>query len=294
MGSRFCLYGYAVENNKYIINENEARIVSEIFEKYLSGMTLKMIADELTERKIPYYKEKNTWNKNMVARIIENAHYIGDEEYPKIVDEDIFSRAFDKKKSKGGTREKDTKEIKFLKTHTYCSSCGQRYIRKMITHTKREKWFCENLCKTRKYIDDKAMFRSVLWLLNFVIENPGFIEHRTTEAKSYIPDLDVMKKENELGYFVEQKTKDFQMLADEVLSIASLKFDCCSEFADAEYTKAFKEYLESQGYIDKLDYQLLFDIVDKIMINAKGDISIRFVNNTVLSYREGECINVAS
>ena len=108
MGKRVCLYGYSVENNNFVVNEAEAKIVSEVFEKYLSGSTLKTIADELTERKVPYYKDKNVWNKNMVARIIENAHYAGDEQYPKIVEGDTYSIAFDIKKSKGGTREKDT------------------------------------------------------------------------------------------------------------------------------------------------------------------------------------------
>lgn len=293
MGSRFCLYGYSVENNKFVVNNAEAKIVAEVFEKYISGLTLKSIADELSKRKIQYYKEKNTWNKNMVARIIENAHYIGDEQYPKIVDEHTYSIAFGIKKSKGGTREKDTREVKFLKTHTYCSTCGKRYIRKFITRSNREKWFCENLCKTQKYIDDEVMFNTILCILNSVIENPCLVEGKITDTKSYMPDLGIMKRENELGYMIEQQTKNFKILANDVLSLVSAKFDCCAEFKDEEYTKAFIEYLESQSYIDNLDYKLLFDVVDKIMINAKGDISIHFVNNTVLCYEKGELVNAA-
>lgn len=293
MGSRFCLYGYSVVNNRFIVNNAEAEIVSEVFEKYLSGSTLKTIADELTERKIQYYKEKNTWNKNMISRIIENPHYIGDEQYPKIVDEDTYSRAFGKKKSKGGKRETDTKEMKFLKTHTYCSTCGKRYIRKFITRSNREKWYCEDLCKTSKYVDDEYFVSSLLSVLNSVIDNPNLIAGNITDVKSFKPDLDIMKKENELRYMMEQQTKKFKPFADEVLSLATSKFNCCSEFKDEEYTKAFKEYLKSQTYIDNLDYRLLFDVVDKIMINAKGDISIKFVNNTVLCYEEGEYINAA-
>lgn len=100
-----------------------------------------------------------------------------------------------------------------------------------------------------------------------------------------------MKRENELGYMMEQQTKNFKILANDVISLASAKFDCCSEFKDEEYTKAFKEYLKSQSYIDNLNYRLLFDVVDKIMINEKGDISIQFVNNTVLCYEEGVLAN---
>ena len=293
MGKRVCLYGYSVENNNFVVNEVESKIVSEVFEKYLSGSTLKTIADELTERKVPYYKDKNSWNKNMVARIIENAHYAGDEQYPKIVEEDTYSIAFCIKKSKGGTREKDTREVKFLKTHTYCSTCGSRYIRKFITRSNREKWFCENLCKTQKYIDDEVMFNTILCILNSVIENPCLVEGKITDAKSYEPDLEIMKRENELSYMMEQQTKNFKILANDVISLVSEKFDCCYEFKDDEYTEAFKEYLESQSYIDNLNYKVLLDVVDKIMINGDGVISIQFVNNTVLCHEKGEFVNAA-
>lgn len=92
---------------------------------------------------------------------------------------------------------------------------------------------------------------------------------------------------------MEQQTKNFKILANDVLSLVSAKFDCCSEFVDEEYTKAFKEYLESQSYIDNLNYKLMFDVIDKIMINANGDISIHFVNNTVVCQEKGEFVNAA-
>lgn len=97
------------------------------------------------------------------------------------------------------------------------------------------------------------------------------MERKITDTKSYTPDLGIMKRENELGYMMEQQTKNFKILANDVISLASAKFDCCSEFKDKEHTKAFKVYLESQSYIDNLNYGLLFDVVDKIMINANQD-----------------------
>lgn len=137
------------------------------------------------------------------------------------------------------------------------------------------------------------MFNTILCILNSVIENPCLVEGKITDAKSYEPDLEIMKRENELSYMMEQQTKNFKILANDVISLVSEKFDCCYEFKDDEYTEAFKEYLESQSYINNLDYKLLFDVVDKIMINAKGDISIHFVNNTVLCHEKGEFVNAA-
>ena len=85
-------------------------------------------------------------------------------------------------------------------------------------------------------------------------------------------------------------TKD---LAKDLLSVASERFDFYADVIDKEYIGAFVEYLKSSECVDKLDYNLLFDIVDRIFINANGIISIKFVNDAVLCYEEGEFKNVA-
>lgn len=85
MGLRTILYGYRKEHLSYYIVPKEAEIVRKIFTDYISGITLKSIADELTRDSVVYYQDKTSWTKNAVCRIIENAHYTGDMEYPSIV-----------------------------------------------------------------------------------------------------------------------------------------------------------------------------------------------------------------
>ena len=89
------------------------------------AVTIRVLMDEeLTAKQISYYKDKTQWTKNMVCRIIENEHYCGDEEYPRIVDRETFDKAVKQKAEKGGVREKDTEEIAYLKTTTVCETCG--------------------------------------------------------------------------------------------------------------------------------------------------------------------------
>ena len=83
-------FGYCVINGKYAINEIEAQAVREIFENYINGKSLKTIAAEM---KIPYNSGKATWNKNMVARVLENRKDIGESGYPQIVNADDFEQA---------------------------------------------------------------------------------------------------------------------------------------------------------------------------------------------------------
>ena len=84
MELRRIFYGYRKDQFDYYIVQGEALVVNKIFRDYLAGHTLLEIAKELTAKQISYYKDKTQWTKNMVCRIIENEHYCGDEEYPRI------------------------------------------------------------------------------------------------------------------------------------------------------------------------------------------------------------------
>lgn len=76
-------YGYKIENGKVIIDDIEGDIVEKIFDYYLSGHALQKIAELLNIKK----------SHASIKRILINKRYLGDKNYPKIIDEDIFNRA---------------------------------------------------------------------------------------------------------------------------------------------------------------------------------------------------------
>ena len=84
---RYIPYGYTIRNGRTVIEHGEADVIREIFDAYISGASLKAIAEELTGRKIPYSERTDTWDKARIARIIDNAKYTGDDEYDPIIDE---------------------------------------------------------------------------------------------------------------------------------------------------------------------------------------------------------------
>ena len=90
---RFIPYGYSVRDGHTVIDHKEAEIIQEIFKEYIIGASLKDIAEDLTQRKIPYTEKTDAWDKARVSRIIENAKYLGDGEYDPIIDEATFERA---------------------------------------------------------------------------------------------------------------------------------------------------------------------------------------------------------
>lgn len=90
MSLRHIPYGYRIEKGTPVIVPEEAEIVSRIFHRYDDGETLLAVADSLTEQQIDYYEGKRQWNKNMIARILENRKYIGEETYPPIVSRQLL------------------------------------------------------------------------------------------------------------------------------------------------------------------------------------------------------------
>lgn len=74
---RYIPYGYTMRNGRTVISNEKAEVIREIFKAYLDGASLKAIAEELTGRQIPYTQKTTTWDKARIARIIDNAKYVG-------------------------------------------------------------------------------------------------------------------------------------------------------------------------------------------------------------------------
>ena len=115
MSLRHIPYGYRIEKGMPVIVPEEAEIVSRIFHRYDDGETLLAVADSLTEQQIDYYEGKRQWNKNMIARILENRKYIGEETYPPIVSRQLFDAVNRDKNQKGAHKLEGTAEIEYLR-----------------------------------------------------------------------------------------------------------------------------------------------------------------------------------
>ena len=69
-------YGYRIENGEYVIVEDEAEVVKQIFKNYLSGVAKKAIADMLNSMNVPN-REGTPWQRSTVEYILGNERYTG-------------------------------------------------------------------------------------------------------------------------------------------------------------------------------------------------------------------------
>jgi site-specific DNA recombinase len=84
-------YGYANINGRMEIVPEEAEIVKQMFDSFLSGMSTSAIADDLNERNIRT-KKGGYWRARTVNAILKNEKYTGDVIFQKTWSDDRFNR----------------------------------------------------------------------------------------------------------------------------------------------------------------------------------------------------------
>ena len=84
MNNRKQPFGYQMEFGAYIPQPAESETVRWIYQTYLAGASYQTLVEALQERGVAYSGGK-LWNKNMVARVLEDERYIGTDRYPAIL-----------------------------------------------------------------------------------------------------------------------------------------------------------------------------------------------------------------
>ena len=83
-------FGYKITNGKVKINLKQKTVINQIYDEYINGKSLYSIAQKLKHNKIKNNNGNTNWTHGAIAKILENKKYLGDNMYPKIIDEKKF------------------------------------------------------------------------------------------------------------------------------------------------------------------------------------------------------------
>jgi len=92
MANRKLPFGYCLRNGQVREETTEAEVVRLIFRRYGEGASYGALADELSALGCAYAPGR-PWNKNMVARILQDGRYLGSAEYPRLLSPELFHQA---------------------------------------------------------------------------------------------------------------------------------------------------------------------------------------------------------
>lgn len=277
--NRYLPFGYRIANGVITAQPEEADTVRGIYRRYAEGASYKAIAAELTTAGIPYMPDKPVWNKNMVARILQNTNYLGTKKYPAIVEFDESEAALRAQKQYTLT---EPPEIKLLKSLFICATCGEP-IKRRLKSKGEERWFCPaDSHHIGISVTDATLLENVQTQLNRLISSPALITGGTSGSERL--SFNIAKLQNELELMMKQEPPDADGIRERILSLAAEKYALCDEDAEAE--QAILSLLKNAEPLRELDTQLICKITRHITVGPCGELTIVLKNGK--SHKEGD------
>ena len=103
--------GYRIADGKAVVDEAQAEQVRGFFKEYISGKALTVAAKTVGLQLF----------HGSAGRMLRNHHYLGDDYYPAIIDQELFDKAEEERQSRAGqlgrVRELKTKETPVVPLH---------------------------------------------------------------------------------------------------------------------------------------------------------------------------------
>ena len=241
-------FGYRMEYGKVVADPEEARWVVYIYKQYLLGQSLKSLSDALCGMAIRYDAGKQ-WNKNMIARILQDKRYTGDGQYPRIIDTEIFQSALDKRSGKIATTQ-ISKAQKVLRRKS-----GQR----ITPHIEHE----------------------VLYLLNTLAGKPEMIIIPPAASKANT-ELDTLQ--SELQTMMERLPVDEEQAREKLMELTVAMYEAIDP---REYeTRRLQDIFEREQPRTELDADLIEATISAVTIDSLGKVKIKLKNDQIIERRE--------
>ena len=239
MGKRKQPFGYKMKLGEIVPQPQEAEAVRSIYLQYLAGASFKQLAEQLQTEDVPYDEDKS-WNKNMVARILEDDRYIGEKEFPALIPTEQFHAAQERRKEM---------------CPEYKQTPAQKELRKLCGGT----------------VPD-SVARKVLKILNQMVDDPQIIKIET----SGVPTTeDIRRLQQELNTLLQTPPVDADTARQKALEVASLKL---ASVKTEEYeSHRLRGVFETHPKMDALDAALLKQSLRKI--ECHGDTVCLLLKN---------------
>lgn len=286
--TRFIPYGYTIREGRTVIEHTEAEIIREIFDEYIKGASLKDIAENLTQRRIPYTEKTDVWDKARIARIIDNAKYIGDEEYDPIIDEDTYEGAVSMKAARQrNTVQKECEGIALLRNRVKCEDCGSPMVRRICSkrHVK-ESWTCQNAeCGKRLRISDGDLLQKITILMNRIIENSELLIPKPKTRIVDSPTVANLQRQVDAELGKDHPSEEY--IVEKISDIASqlYKETQAKKIIVAQIARKRASMMKPQ---ENFNCDYFSDLIEYITLSSSGKVRLHTKVGTEITEGENE------
>lgn len=270
-------FGYGVLEGVVCSIPAEAEMVQEIYRLYIKGMSIVQIAKVMTARGVPYRQGVPEWNKNMVARILDDSRYTGQLPYPAILEQKLFDQAC-KLRQKNRPRQLANQEIRWIRAKVSCAQCGARLIRKTEKCRRGTIWRCPQCAMTTRPVPDDEL---VQLIANKLAAAADALEHpRLPESRSQITlqELCLQREFDRALYAPQPAVEQLLALSQKITVEAYQRSQCSSIWLTAQIRNRLLAWQPDMP----LKQEVFEAVVSKILLTAKAGIQIQLTNQQIL------------
>lgn len=271
-------FGYRMQQGEIVCDSVEADVVRDIFDRYLKGESLQIIAISMTARGIRYHERTDCWNKNMVKRVLENAHYLGDDQFPSIIRGENYLAAQGRKTA--SNKYAPCGVSGNIRGKSVCGYCGSKMIR-ACKNRKTSRWKCENPdCGLVIHISDDQFNTMVSALLDALAHMPEALAARIPQEP--VRHSNAARFANELTNALNRGTESMEYLRSLVFACAAERYRELPDSSLQYKVDKLRQRLDSGERGEAIRQELFNTAVRSICINDPDNIALELVNGQLI------------
>lgn len=267
---RYLPFGYRIANGNYEVVPEEGQLVRQIFSQYLEGSSLLQLAEMAQRSGIPYRENTAHWNKNMIARMLDDTRYWQDQCLPPLVDEETAAAVPQLR------RENSTPPcpIQAVRAKLVCCDCGGTLLR-VSKNAPRIRWDCKTCGRRFGPVTDRELLAAIQVRLETLCQEPLLAEipHSQQPALS----MEAVRLTHEIQRaFIEREVDTTQVLGL-IHQCAAEKCKACAPGESDHITINLKHLLEQPPPWE----ELLEQAVRRIALQPECNVRLQLVNGKV-------------
>lgn len=284
MNRKITVYGYQFIEGMLQADEEQSRMVQEIFRVYNSGVPVSRLKDHIEGLEIHRVK---------LSDMLSDKKYLGNEVFPKIIDQELFEAVQKRKEERRKAIGKEqpyiyNKDQFLLGDKMKCGECGSAYH--CYKHGELRSWDCSKrlvkgrvACRNQRIQEEqvKELFMQVVGNLE---KHPEQIRKITVYGSKR--NILLQAAEHEIELLKNNSDHNIDELLNLIYKRASLQYEDTDDGGAAYYTKKIEDLIQQhkeQPEEKTFDKDLFDAIIEAITIYKDGRVVFTLKNGAAMT-----------
>ena len=284
MGRKVTVYGYRFKDGILQADKEQSKFVQEIFNVYNSGIPVSRLKDHIEGLEI---------NRVKLNDMLSDKSYLGNENFPKIIEPELFETVQQRKKERRKAVGKEhpyiyNKEQFLLGDKMKCGECGSEYH--CYKHGELRRWDCsKRLVKGRvtcrnQHIQEDQIKELFMHVVENLEKHPEQIRKITIHRTRRNSRLEALEREIEM--LKNSSTTEIEELLRLVYKRASLLYENADDGGAAYHTQKIEDLIQQhkeQPEEKTFDKELFDAIIEAITIYKDGRVVFTLKNGAMMT-----------